>query len=38
MIVLKKEPKASKCSDHHTIILIAHTAKPVGGYWEEVLK
>jgi hypothetical protein len=27
MIALKKKPKATKCSDHRTISLIAHTAK-----------
>ena len=27
MIVLKKKPQATKCSDHLTINLIAHTAK-----------
>jgi len=27
MIVLKKKPKATKCSDRHTISLIAHTVK-----------
>jgi hypothetical protein len=26
MIALKKEPKATKCSDHRTISLITHTA------------
>jgi hypothetical protein len=29
MIALKKKPKATKCSNHHTISLIAHTAKIV---------
>jgi hypothetical protein len=29
MIALKKKPKATKCSDHHTISLIAHVAKIV---------
>jgi hypothetical protein len=29
MIALKKKPKATKFSDHHTISLIAHTAKIV---------
>jgi hypothetical protein len=29
MIALKKKPQATKCSDHHTISLIAHTAKVV---------
>jgi len=29
MIALKKKPQATKCSDHHTISLIAHTAKTV---------
>jgi len=27
MITLKKKPQATKCSDHHTISLITHTAK-----------
>jgi hypothetical protein len=27
MIALKKKPKATKCSDHRTLSLIAHTAK-----------
>jgi len=27
MIALKKKPEVTKCSDHHTISLIAHTAK-----------
>jgi hypothetical protein len=29
MTALKKKPKATKCSDHQTISLIAHTAKTV---------
>ena len=29
MIALKKKSQATKCSDHHTISLIAHTAKKV---------
>ena len=29
MIALKKKPQATKCSDHCTISLIAHTAKMV---------
>jgi len=29
MIALKKKPQATKCSDHRTIRLIAHTAKIV---------
>jgi hypothetical protein len=29
MIVLKKKPKATKCSYHHTISIITHTAKIV---------
>jgi hypothetical protein len=29
MIALKKKPQATKCSNHHTISLIAHTAKTV---------
>jgi len=29
MIALKKKPQATKCSDHRTISLIAHTAKKV---------
>ena len=31
MIVLKKKPKATKCSDHRTVSLIAHTANIVAG-------
>jgi len=27
LIALKKKPQATKCSDHRTINLIAHTAK-----------
>jgi hypothetical protein len=27
MVALKKKPQATKCSDHRTISLIAHTAK-----------
>jgi hypothetical protein len=27
MIDLTKKPKATKCSDHHTISLIAHTTR-----------
>jgi hypothetical protein len=29
MIASKKKPQATKCSDHCTISLIAHTAKTV---------
>jgi hypothetical protein len=29
MIALKKKPQATKCNDHCTISLIAHTAKIV---------
>jgi hypothetical protein len=29
MLALKKKPQATKCSDHRTISLIAHTAKKV---------
>jgi hypothetical protein len=29
MIALKKKPQATKCSDHRTISLTAHTAKIV---------
>ena len=29
MIALKKKPQVTKCSDHHIISLIAHTAKIV---------
>jgi hypothetical protein len=29
MIALRKKPQATKCSNHHTISLIAHTAKIV---------
>ena len=38
MTVLQKNPKATKCSNHHTISLTAHTAKMVGGYLEECLE
>jgi hypothetical protein len=38
MIALKKKPQATKCSDHRTISLIAHTAKIVQRYLDEVLK
>jgi hypothetical protein len=30
MIAVKKKPKSTKCSDHHTISLITHTAKMAG--------
>jgi hypothetical protein len=29
MIALKKKPQATKCSNHHTISLTAHTAKTI---------
>jgi hypothetical protein len=29
MLALQKEPRATKCNDHRTISLIAHTAKIV---------
>ena len=29
MVALKKKPQATKCGDHRTISLIAHTAKIV---------
>jgi hypothetical protein len=29
MIAFKKKPKATKCSDHRTISIIAHAAKIV---------
>jgi hypothetical protein len=29
VIALKMKPKATKCSNHHTVSLIAHTAKVV---------
>ena len=38
MIALKKKPQATKCSDHRTIRLIAHTAKIVAKILEEGLK
>ena len=38
MITLKKKPQATKCSDHRTISLIAHTAKIVSKILEEGLK
>jgi hypothetical protein len=33
MTVSKKQPKATKCSDHYTISLNAHMAKTVAGYF-----
>jgi len=30
MTALKKKPRATKCSNYHTISLTAHTAKMVG--------
>jgi len=38
MIALKKKTQATKCSDHRTISLIAHTAKIIAKYLEEGLK
>jgi hypothetical protein len=35
MISLKKKPKATKCNNHCTISLIAHTAKIVARHLEE---
>jgi hypothetical protein len=29
VVALKRKPKATKCSEHHTISLITHTAKIV---------
>jgi hypothetical protein len=29
VIALKKKPKGTKCSDHRTVLLFAHTAKAV---------
>jgi len=29
MIAVNKKPKSTKCSDHHTVSLITHTAKMV---------
>lgn len=29
MVVLKRKPKVTKCSDHHIISLVTHTAKIV---------
>lgn len=26
---MKKKPKATKCSDHHTVFIVGHTAKIV---------
>jgi hypothetical protein len=31
MTALKKNQKATKCSEHHTVCLIAHAAKTVAG-------
>jgi len=30
MIAVKKKPKSTNCSDHHTISLITHTTKMAG--------
>jgi hypothetical protein len=30
MIALRKKPQATKCSDHHTVSLIAYTEKIIG--------
>jgi hypothetical protein len=38
MITLKKKPEATKCSDHRTISLIAHTTKVVSNVLKERLK
>jgi hypothetical protein len=35
---LKKKPKATKCSDHCTISLIAHTAKTVARILERKIE
>ena len=36
MIVLKKKPQATKCSDYRTISLIAHTAKIVARIFRRI--
>jgi hypothetical protein len=36
-IVLKKKSKTTKCSNHSTFSIIAHTAKTATGYLEEEL-
>jgi LPS O-antigen subunit length determinant protein (WzzB/FepE family) len=38
MIALKKKPQATKCSDHRTISLIAHTAKIVANILRRRIK
>jgi hypothetical protein len=38
IIALKKKPNATKCIDHSTVSLIAHTAKIIEGYLEEEFK
>jgi hypothetical protein len=38
IIALKNKPNATKCIDHSTISLIAHTAKIVEGHLEEEFK
>jgi hypothetical protein len=38
MIALKKKTQATKCSDHHTISLIAHTAKIVAKILRKIEK
>jgi hypothetical protein len=38
MIALKKKPRATKCSDHRTVSLIAHTAKTLRRRIEKKLR
>ena len=38
MIFLKKKPQATKCSDHCTISLIAHTAKNDRVNWTKLMQ
>jgi hypothetical protein len=38
MIALKKKPKAIKCSDHHTISIIAHAAKIVASILRRMIE
>jgi hypothetical protein len=38
MTALKKKPKATKCSNHHTISLTAHIAKMVVRILREALR
>jgi hypothetical protein len=38
MIALNKKPQATKCSDHRTICVIAHTAKIVAKIFRRIIE